>query len=73
MQLGGQHLPAVGKAAHEDAEAAAEQAKEDAERREAWKELNRLRDEKGQASATYRKAHDRFVATYGHRGAELKE
>jgi hypothetical protein len=36
-------------------------------------QLNRLKEEHSQASDQYRKAHERFVATFGHRGAELRE
>ena len=36
-------------------------------------QLNRLRDQQADAKEQYRKAHERFVATFGHRGAELKE
>lgn len=57
----------------EEAEEAAEAAEEAAALRAAWKELNRLREERGQGDALYKAAHERFVATWGHRGAELRE
>ncbi|KAL4459181.1 hypothetical protein ABPG75_014046 [Micractinium tetrahymenae] len=68
-------LPIVGCAAAspEEAEAQAEAAAEDAARRAAWRELNRLREERGLGDAAYQKAYERFVATWGHRGAELRD
>lgn len=70
-----QQLPAVGKAhlTPDEEAAAAEEAAEDAARRAAWAELNQLREEKGQTSSVYKRAHERFLATWGHKGAELRE
>ncbi|KAL4427162.1 hypothetical protein ABPG77_001166 [Micractinium sp. CCAP 211/92] len=68
-------LPEVGHppVSQEEAEEAAEAAEDEAARRAAWRELNRLREQHGQADAAFRAAHERFVATWGHRGAELRE
>jgi hypothetical protein len=46
---------------------------EDAARRAAWAELNRLREDAAVGGDAYKRAHERFVATWGHRGAELRE
>lgn len=74
-QPGFEALPAVGHApiSPEEAEAAAEAAEEEAARRAAWQELNRLRERHGQDDALFRAAHERFVATWGHRGTRLRE
>lgn len=64
-------LPQVGsQLTAEQVAERAEQAKEDAARRLAWAELNRMRDEKGQASAAYRSAYERYVTTFGRRGLQ---
>lgn len=75
LQPGFEALPAVGHApiSPEEAEAAAEAAEEEAARRAAWQELNRLRERHGQDDALFRAAHERFVATWGHRGTRLRE
>ncbi len=46
---------------------------EDEARRAAWAELNALRAAETEAGARYKKAYAHFVATWGHRGAELRE
>lgn len=69
-QVQQQALPDVGTAVSAQ-EAAL--LKEDEARRAAWAELNRLKEQGTAANQNYQKAHDRFVATYGHRGAELRE
>jgi hypothetical protein len=66
-QTGEQKLPSVGTQVSAEELAARE---EDQARRAAWMELNRLRDQHSPAGEQYRKAHERFVATWGHPGME---
>ncbi|EFN53420.1 expressed protein [Chlorella variabilis] len=66
-----QPLPDVGtKAASAEEEAL---RAEDEARRAAWAELNAIRAAETEAGARYKRAYAQFVATWGHRGAELRE